>query len=197
MANNQALFLSASRQIAGVTESIYQELGRKRSKVSRDTELAAAVKRELRDVLAKLRRSWVRYHHEGALIDAVELCAMSGFKKPRWLSEALVERGLESVRGIKRKRKTGPHTDFLRNHYLFTMVQGRRDADARHHLGTALLGAHDELKSRGQFISLPRLEGIYKSHRKLVTRRNGEWVRRAKVYFPRRSGAFYSLPSAF
>jgi hypothetical protein len=100
------------------------------------------------------------------------------------------------VCGIKRKKKRGAHTDFLRNQILFTMVQSRRDADPDHHLGTAVLGAYADMKDQGYSISIPRLEGIYKSHRKLVKRNKwGCWIPRAGVYFPRRSDAFYSVPT--
>jgi hypothetical protein len=73
----ELLSLAPSRQHSEVTERLYRELGRKGSRVSRDPDLARAVKRELRSILERLGHDWVKYHHEEALVDAAELCAMS------------------------------------------------------------------------------------------------------------------------
>ena len=124
------------------------------------------------EVIKRCERAYAKQNSIEALEDALQLCASWDIPKKPWMLKALAEREEARILGKPRKKKPGPHTDFLRNLDLWAEIDARREQVPLHN---AIMETLEKLKREGvHTLTYWALSKIYKDFRKLLA--SGEYV---------------------
>jgi hypothetical protein len=121
-------------------------------------------------IMERCEHAWRKRKHEGALRAAVVLTAELPFADLEpWLREAIIDHGRKAILASRRGERGRPG-DFVRDNFLFEVVEGQRAAGASLKYAT-ITGTeqHGPLKNIAHNLTPAGLEAAYKRHRKRIS----------------------------